>query len=141
MIGKSKKQHEPGHVPTAGELYRAIAARTAIGYLILAILGGAIGYGVDGTPGLWGALLGVSIAGTAMGLTLAVMILTEKRPGINDMSVLLGGYLLKIAILFVVFVSLQRFDFFNETALLLGFVGAVVVSLAVDTITIARTRA
>lgn len=136
-----KKDREPGYVPTGLDLYRTISVRTLIAYLVLALGGGLWAYLASGEPALWGFLIGVGIAGTAMGLTLAVMILTEKNPKINDMAVMLGGYLLKIVVLFVVFVSLQGYAFFADMVLLLGFVSAIVVSLAIDTFTIATTRA
>lgn len=136
-----KKQREPGYVPTGLDLYKSISLRTLVAYVVLAIVGGIAAYAAGGEPTLWGVLLGIGIAGVAMGLTLTVMILTEKNPRINDMAVMLGGYLFKIIALFVVFVALQGFSFFSEIALFLGFGAAIIVSLIVDTWTIATTRA
>lgn len=134
-------EHEPGYVPTPLELFRTIATRTIISYVILAAACGVIAGLTVGTPAVWGVLLGVGIAGAAMGLTLAVMMLTEKVSGINDMAVMLGSYLAKMVVLGVAFVLLRNTDFIDKSAMLLGFVAAIIVSLAVDTFTIARTRA
>lgn len=136
-----KSQREPGHVPTPLELFTSIAAWTAVWYLIFAAVGAVAAYLTSGSAAVWGLLLGVGIAGAAMGLTVVVMILTEKVSGIGDMVALLGSYLIKMFVLFVVLVVLRSFCFYDATALLLGFVGAVVISLTVDTVTIARTRA
>ena len=139
-LGRSADR-EPGHVPSTAELFGTIARRTLVGYLVLAVGGSAIAATTAGTSAVWGVLLGVGIAGAAMGLTVVVMMFTEKRPGVNDMAAMLSSYLAKMVILFVVFVGLRGSDFFDRSALLLGFVAAIIISLAVDLWTIARTRA
>lgn len=136
-----KKEREPGHVPSLAETFTTIAKRTLIGYAILAAVGATIATFSAGRGVVWGFLLGVGIAGAAMGLTVVVMMFTEKRSGVSDMAALLGSYIVKMIILFVAFVGLRRSDFFDGTAVLLGFVAAIIVSLSVDLWTIARTRA
>lgn len=135
-----KKVREPGYVPTPLELFITIAKRTLLAYLVLATIGGVIAALTSQIEHTWGFLLGVGIAGVAMGITLLVMMITERVAGINDMAALLGSYLIKMGVLFVVFMNLRGFDFFNGMALLLGFAAAIVFSLFVNTLTIARSR-
>lgn len=134
-------KREPGYVPTTLEMFTSIARRTLLAYLVLAVVGAGAAAIVASSGAVWGILLGIGLAGGAMGLTLLVMMVTEKVGGVNDMAIMLGSYLLKMVVLFVVFVAISDSTFFDKSAVLLGFASAVIVSLIVDTVTIARTRA
>ena len=136
-----RREREPGHVPTSRELFASIAWRTAAAQVVLATVLASIGALTSTSATVWGLLIGVGIAGAAMGLTVLVMILTERVGRVSDMAALLGSYLIKMVLLFIVLTALKGSSFINEMALLLGFAAAVLVSLTVSTVTIARTRA
>ena len=101
-------KREPGYVPTTLEMFMSIARRTLLAYLVLAVVGAGAAAIVAGSGAVWGVLLGIGLAGGAMGLTLLVMMVTEKVGGVNDMAIMLGSYLLKMVVLFVVFVAFGR---------------------------------
>jgi len=113
-------------------------ALTWIGLLIaaLAVGGTAIGYGIAGLPGVWGALIGTALAGLAGASTIWSVSQTIGAPSTTIATSVFGTWLVKIVILIAALAFLRGRTFFNShvlfTVLVLGVIGALVVeSLAV----------
>lgn len=124
---------------TAG-LRRAVAFGAGA-LLVLMALSAALWWAVDGTPGLWGALLGAALGGVFVLLTAIVVIATARTSPQVTGAVLLGTWLLKLIVAIGVVAALKPLDFYSRRAFALTIVVAMVVVLASETVAVLRTRA
>lgn len=96
----------------------------------LAVLGSVVGYLIGGMPGVWGALVGAALAGLFCGATVVSMMLTVGKGAAATGAVVMGGWLVKMAILIAVLAVLSRQDFYDRWVLLvvvmIGAVGSAV---------------
>ena len=81
---------------TAG-LRRAVRLG-ALGLVALMVVSALVWWLVDGTPGLWGALIGAAIGGVFVLLTAIVVIATARTTPQVTGAVLLGTWLLKLIV-------------------------------------------
>jgi len=129
----------PTNPHTAG-LRRAVALGAAA-LAVLMVLSALGWYLVDGTPGLWGALVGAAIGGVFVLLTGVVVLATAHTSPQVTGAVLLGTWLLKLVVAIAVVAAIKPLDFYSKRALALTIVLAMVVVLASETVAILRTRA
>ncbi|MFT4122822.1 MAG: hypothetical protein QM635_03205 [Microbacteriaceae bacterium] len=126
-------------------LLRRVLAGGAVLALAVALGGGGIGLAVAGLPGLLSALLGAGAAFVFLGLTAASIILATRVTG-GDMlnpgylGIVLGGLLLKFAVFFALALALRGGSWFEPRVLFWSIVAAVIGSLVVDALAIARSR-
>lgn len=96
----------------------------------LAVLGSVVGYLIGGMPGVWGALVGAALAGLFCGATVVSMMLTVGKGAAATGAVVMGGWLVKMAILIAVLAVLSRQDFYDRWVLMvvvmIGAVGSAV---------------
>jgi hypothetical protein len=109
-----------------------------IGIMIAALaLGGSLlGYIAAGLPGVWGALIGVALAGAGAASTVWSIGKTIGAEATTIATSVFGTWLIKIVVLIATLALLRRHTFFNPyvlfAVLALGTIGAVVIeSLAV----------
>lgn len=95
---------------------------------------------VDGTPGLWGALMGAALGGAFVLITAIVVIATAGAAPQTTAAVLLGTWLLKLIVAIVVVAVIDRFDFYSRPAFAVTIIAALVVVLAAETWGILKTR-
>lgn len=124
---------------TAG-LRRAVRLG-ALGLVALMVVSALVWWLVDGTPGLWGALIGAAIGGVFVLLTAIVVIATARTTPQVTGAVLLGTWLLKLIVAIAVVAGLKSLDFYSHPALSVTIVVAMVVVLAVETVAVLRTDA
>lgn len=126
-------------------ILRRILAWTGVLAIIVAVVGGVVGFFIGGTPGLWGAVIGTVLAlvfGALTALSLMLAINASKGNMLSGafFGIVLGGWLLK----FVVFIGLiflvRDLDWVNPIAAFISIVVAVVGSLAVDMTVIMKSR-
>ncbi len=95
----------------------------------LTILGVVVGLLVDGTAGLWGALLGAALTIIFSGTTVLTMLKTSGSSPQVMAGVVLGGWVVKMIVLVAALAVLGQFDFYNKfifaAVLLLGVMGSV----------------
>lgn len=92
----------------------------------LAVLGGVVGYLIAGMPGVWGALVGAALAGLFCGATVVSMMFTVGKGAAATGAVVMGGWLVKMAILIAVLAVLSRQDFYDRWVLMVVvMVGAI----------------
>jgi len=132
---------EPGWAPTALDTFRTIARNTIILDVVLAVLGAVIGFVAVGSEAAVGVAVGVGIAALGTLMTVAVMIATERWGSGNELGSMLASYILKMMLMLVLLAIATQLDFLHKSAVILGFIAAVIGSLVVDMWTIARTRA
>ncbi len=107
---------------------------------VLAVVGVGVGALVVGTPGVWGALLGVAVALLFSGTTVVSMIVTVGRPAATTAGVILGSWLVKMIVLVVILVLLQGREFYDRTTFVVVLLAGVLGSLVLDYRAVAAGR-
>lgn len=110
----------------------------AIALLVLMVISAGLWMAIDGTPGLWGALLGAAIGGVFVLLTAVVVVATAHTSPTVTGAVLLGTWLLKLIVAIGVVAALKPLDFYSKRAFALTIVIAMVVVLVTETVAIIR---
>ena len=111
----------------------------------IAIVGGVVGFLVDGSVGLVSALIGAAMAFVFLGVTAGSILLANRIANSDFLNPLffitvLGGWLLKFAVFLVLLFILKDQPWINNVVLLLTVIVGVVGSLVVDVVVIARSR-
>lgn len=113
--------------------------------LAIAVIGSIVGGLVAGGSGVASALVGTAMAAVFLGITAASFLLAA-RSGTTDMlnpaffAAVLGGWLLKFVLFLVLVFLLKGQPWVQPVVLFFCVVVAVVGSLVVDVIVVARTR-
>jgi hypothetical protein len=98
---------------------------------VLTVLGTGIGWFWAHATGVWGALLGVGLAAVFSGTTVLSVGRTVGAGPVRMATVVLGMWVVKMLVVFVVLLVLYPFDFFDRpvmgAVLLAGVVGAALV--------------
>ncbi|EOM74932.1 hypothetical protein Rrhod_3810 [Rhodococcus rhodnii LMG 5362] len=105
----------------------------ALGLVALAVIGVAVSGLVAGLPGVWGALLGAGIGGGFVLITAVTVLATAKLPPLTAAAVLLGSWLLKMAVALIALGLLSPLDFYSRTSLAIVMVGALILVLGSET--------
>lgn len=130
----------PAESPHTAALRRAVRLG-AVALVVLAVISAVVWTLVDGTPGLWGALMGAGIGGAFVLTTAIVVIATARSAPQTTAAVLLGTWLLKLVLAIGVVAVLDRFDFYSRPAFAVTIIAALIVVLAGETWAILKTRA
>lgn len=128
MTEQNPVEPQPGSESTAAEraVLRAAGRDGLILVAGLAVLGSVVGYLVAGLPGVWGALVGAALAGLFCGATVVSMMLTVGKGAAATGAVVMGGWLVKMAVLIAVLAVLSRQDFYDRWVLMIVvMVGAI----------------
>lgn len=126
----------PESAHTAG-LRKALALGT-VALVVLMMLSAGLWTALDGTPGLWGALLGAAIGGVFVLLTAVVVVATARTSPTVTGAILLGTWLLKLIVAIGLVAALKPLDFYSKRAFALTIVVAMVVVLVTETVAIIR---
>lgn len=136
----------PKAARTANPVFRRALVWGAIATAVIAVAGGAIGFAVAGSDGLFSALAGAALAFVFMGLT-AVTILVANRWTRDQLfsgiffGVVLGGWLLKLVLFVIVLIVLRGAPWIQPQVFFFAVVASVLTSLAIDAVVMIRTRA
>lgn len=104
---------------------------------ILVVLCGSIGFAVDGMKGLWGGIIGALFAAVFNGLTAASIAFANRFFDREFylgafFGIVMGGWLLKIVIFFIVALLLQDQLWVNPKIVFVSAIIAIICSLALD---------
>lgn len=133
----------PSRQPAPDPQNAGLRTAVRLGGLALVALAviSAVAWGLaDGTPGLWGALMGAAIGGAFVLITAIVVIATAGVAPQTTAAILLGTWLLKLVVAIGVVAVIDRFDFYSRPAFAVTIVAALVVVLAAETWGILKTR-
>src|SRR5690625_452411 len=121
-------------------MIRRVLWRMLLTTAAIAALGALIGYLIAGLAGVWGSLLAAGIGLFFTGTTVLLIYLVVGRGPELLQLVLLGGWILKMAVVFVLLLWLRQLDFYHRGV----FVGAIVVLamalLIVELLTVLNAR-
>lgn len=134
-----------GHAPTPGAAaVRAVLRRALRDMLVLvavvAVGGSVVGWLLEGTPGLWGALIGAAVALVFSGTTVLSMLRTADSSAATTGMVILGAWLLKMIVLVVVLAVLDGMTFYDREVLVVVVLVAVLGSVYLDYRAVATGR-
>lgn len=116
---------------------RAVLRASALIALVAIPVSAGIGFLIDGSAGLWGALLGLAMPLLFFSITAVVAVATARlRPDALGVAVL-ASWLLKIIVLIAFLAIISGQDFYNKGILfgflLLGTIGYLVMEAAIVT--------
>ena len=121
-------------------LFRLILRRLTILVVVLAAGGGVVGHLLAGPPGLWGALMGAGVAALFMIGTVGTMLVTADKSIYAASAAGMGGWLVKIVLLFVALLLIRDKGFYSPEAFFVVLVLAVLGSMAIEVGAILRAR-
>lgn len=137
--------HPQANTPSSNPVLRRALALGGMVALAIAVVGGLIGWFVDGGVGLVSALLGTALAVVFMGVTAGSILLANKFSG-SDLfvgaffGIVLGGWLLKFVVFFIVVLLLKDQAWVNPVVLFLAVIAGVLGSLIVDVLVMLKTK-
>jgi len=118
----------------------------ALAAVLVAAVGAVIGWFAAGAPGLVGALVAAGLAAVFLGLTGLSILLANRLGRGRDgdigvfFGIVLGGWLVKLVLFVVLAVALRGADWLNPVAFGATAIAAVVATLVVDVLVVARSR-
>jgi len=130
---------------TSNPIFKRSLAWGGLLALAIAVVGGSIGFAVDGMIGLTSALIGTAMAVVFLGITAGSILFANRFFG-SDLyvaiffGVVMGGWIVKFVIFLVLAWLLRGQPWINPTVLFLSVIAGVVGSLVVDTIVVVRGR-
>lgn len=98
----------------------------------VAVVGGAIGFLIYGTPGLYSALIGAAVAAVFGAMTILSISIGAKLPLGGFYGMVLGGWLIKLLLFAVLMGLLQSATFISGPMFFFAVVASVLGGLAVD---------
>ncbi|MCU1558459.1 MAG: hypothetical protein JWN09_2454 [Microbacteriaceae bacterium] len=126
-------------------IFKRILAYGGVLALVLGIVGSVAGYFVAGGIGVVSALIGTVMAVVFLGITtLSVVIATRVAKGdllsVAFFGIVMGAWLLKFVVFLVLVILLKDQPWVQSTVLFLTLIVAVLGTLIVDVVVIARSR-
>lgn len=118
---------------------------SAVATVALAVVAGVVGFLVAQTAGLISGLLGVLIAAVFLAIT-GISILVANRwygdPIYTQLffAIVLGGWLLKLGVFFLLMVLVSDQPWIHPTIFLLSIVAGVAMSLVIDVVVLMKMR-
>ncbi|MGC0249738.1 hypothetical protein [Pseudactinotalea sp. Z1748] len=121
------------------DMIRTVLRRMLLATVIGAVLGSGIGYLIAQMPGVWAALVAAGIGLFFTGTTVLLIYLVVGRGPELLQLVLLGGWIIKMAVVLVLLLWLRNLDFYHRET----FVGVLILLaltlVAVELVTVIRT--
>lgn len=125
---------------TAAPIMKKLLGYGAILAVAIAVVGSVIGSFVAGGSGVASALVGTAMAVAFLAIT-AISILVASRYSITVFfGIVMGAWLLKFVLFLVIIFLLKDLPWVHPQVLFLSIVVAVVGTLVVDVVVIARSR-
>lgn len=118
---------------------------SAVGTAVLAVAAAIVGYAVAQGEGLVSGLLGVLIAAVFLGITGASILIANRWYGEPlyvqfFFAIVLGGWLLKLVVFFLVIVVLKDQPWIEPVVFFIAIVAGVLMSLVVDALVVSTMR-
>jgi len=111
----------------------------------IALVGGVVGFFLDGSRGVVSALIGTALSAVMLAITAGSILFANRFYG-SDLfvgaffGIVLGGWLLKFVIFLVLVFLLADQPWVNRVIMLVCVIVGVIGSLVVDMVVVARSR-
>lgn len=131
--------------PTSNPVLRRALKYGLLVAAAIAVVGSILGWMTAGEVGVISALIGTGIAAVFLAIT-ALSILVANRFSGSDIfvgaffGIVLGGWLVKFIVFFVLLVLLKDQPWINNMVMFLSIVAAVLGSLVVDVVVMLKSR-
>lgn len=113
-------------------MFRTVLRQMAVLLAVLGVGSCVVGYLVAGTPGLWGGVLGTALVAFFTLTTAVVMVATADRPLYVASAALVGSWLAKVVVVFVVLLIVRGRDFYDPVVFFVTLVLAILGSMAIE---------
>ncbi|CAN01206.1 hypothetical protein [Clavibacter michiganensis] len=135
----------PAETPAKKDVFTRILIGGALLALAIAVVGGIVGFAVDGGRGLLSAVIGSAMALVFLGLTAGSILFANRfqsSPIYPTLffSVVLGAWLLKFVVFLAVAMVLKEQQWINLVVLFVTVIVGVVGTLVMDMIVITEAR-
>ncbi|WP_291057253.1 hypothetical protein [Herbiconiux sp.] len=132
-------------MPASSSVFSTILKWDVILAVGIALVGGVIGYLVDGWIGATSALIGTAMVLVFAGITAGSILIANRftaSPLYTTLFfvIVLGSWIVKFLLFIILVVVLRGQAWTNDTVLFLSIVIAVLGTLVVDVVVVARTR-
>jgi len=124
----------------ADDVFRAALRGMLLLLALVGVLGVGVGALVAGTPGVWGALIGVGLVLVFSGTTVLSMLRTSGASPSTMAAVVMGAWLGKIVVVIIVLAILRDMDFYSRGVLAVVVAVGVIGSALLDYRAVARGR-
>jgi drug/metabolite transporter (DMT)-like permease len=136
---------DPTRSDTLQTVFSSILRWGTVLAIVIAVLGGALGFWLDGTRGLVSVLIGAGMALFFLATSAGSILIVNRYSGRDYFSLLffgvvLGGWLVKFVIFIVLVVLLRDQPWINVVALFSSLVAGAVGSVVVDAVVVLRSR-
>lgn len=115
---------DPEREDAAVAAFSAMMGRIIRRTVVFGVTAGALlcvaGFLVSGRTGLWGALTGAAVGGLYLTVTLVAGRATRTAPPTTTLAVMLGSFLAKVILLFVVLLVVRDREAIDQTWLLVS---------------------
>ncbi|MFI5504225.1 hypothetical membrane protein [Corynebacterium kutscheri] len=114
-----------------------IGARSLLVFTILSLMGWGA---VSGLSGIWGVLIGAAIGGGFVLLTALSVLIAADTSAATTGIIVLGGWLIKIVVFIAILALIRDLTFYDNIAMFVTVVTALVITLAAETWAVITTR-
>ncbi|MDQ1606582.1 MAG: hypothetical protein QOJ18_949, partial [Microbacteriaceae bacterium] len=128
------------HRMSAIPVLKRILAWGGILAAVIAVGGSILGFLAAGVPGIVSALIGTAMALIFLGITSLSVVVASKYDMIVFFAIVMGAWLLKFVLFLVLVIILKDQPWIQTTVMFLSLIVAVVGTLVVDVVVIARSR-
>ncbi|AJM77896.1 hypothetical protein [Rathayibacter toxicus] len=129
-----------GQQPSSVPVLRKTLVVGGVFVVALAVVGAVTGALLAGGQGAIGALLGAIVGGLMVALTAASILFANRFDLGGFFAVVLGVWLAKFVLFLVAAVVFQEQPWLNRTAMFVSIIAAVLGSLVIDVLVVARSR-
>ncbi len=124
----------------ASRIFRRALVLSLVLAAVIAIVGGVVSGLVVGQDGVLSVLVGTAMAVVFAGITVVSLIVAIKYDITVFFGIIMGAWLLKAVLFIVVLVLLRDAEFVHDWSLFLSIVAAVVGTLVIDAVVVAKGR-
>lgn len=121
-------------------VFKRVLAYGALLALVIAVVGSLAGFAVAGMSGVASALIGTAMAMVFLGVTSLSIIIASRYDLAAFFGIVMGAWLLKFIVFFVLIFVLRDQEWVHPQVLFLSLVAAIVGTLVVDVVVIAKSR-
>lgn len=121
-------------------MIRRVLVRMLLATALVAALGSGISALIVGMPGVWGTLIAAAIGLFFTGTTVALLYLVVGRGPELLQIVLLGGWIVKMAVVFVLLLWLRQLEFYDRMVFIIVIMVLAVTLLIVELVTVVTAR-
>ncbi|MHA6668821.1 hypothetical protein ACX3O0_08105 [Homoserinimonas sp. A447] len=125
---------------TAAPILKKVLLYGAILAVAIAVIGSIVGYVTVGSVGISSALIGTVMAVVFLAITALSILVAGKYSLGAFFGIVMGAWLLKFVLFLVLIFILKDQPWLNAQVMFLSIVAAVVGTLVVDVVVVARSR-